>query len=103
MEEDMIPATLNLENPNPEINGLNNGNLEIVTANRKWSSDYAAINGIGINNYFGHMIIKRNPKGKIEIQCDIPRIFTLSTRTEGSIQQAFKTVIIKYAELLTRI
>lgn len=98
MEEEMIPATLQFENPNPEIKGLINGKFEVVTKNTKWSSDYAAINGIGINNYFGHLIIKRNPKAKNMIKCDLPPFLPISTRTEDTVQKmlAKVTTVGKY-------
>lgn len=95
MEEEEIPATLNIENLNPEIKGLHNGSLEIIRTNTKWRSDYAAINGIGINNYFGHMIIKRNSKSKIEAKSELPRFLPVSTRTEETVQRALETVGIK--------
>lgn len=95
MEEEKIPATLNIEILNPEIKGLHNGSLEIVRTNTKWSSDYAAINGIGINNYFGHMIIKRNSKSKVEANNKLPRFLPVSTRTEETVQLALETVSIQ--------
>lgn len=92
MEEEVIPATLNVGELNPEIEGLYNGHFEVVTTNRKWDSDYAAINGIGINNYFAHMIFKRNPKKKVPVKSEIPRILPVSTRTEETVQKSLATV-----------
>lgn len=88
----MIPATLQIEQLNPAIRGLHNGNLEVVRANRKWNADYAAINAIGINQYYGHMIIKRNPKKKVIVKCDIPRILPISTRTEETVERMLAKV-----------
>lgn len=92
MEEEMLPATLQIDNPNSSIRGLHNGHFEIVRTNTKWSSDYAAVNGIGANDYYGHIIIKRNPKRKTEIKPVLPWLFPVSTRTEDTVQKAISTV-----------
>lgn len=94
MEEEMLPATLQFENPNPEIKGLMNGKFEVVTKNTKWNSEFAAVNGIGINNYFGHLIIKRNSKAKVITKCDLPPFLPISTRTEETVQTMLAKVRI---------
>ncbi|KAL1508883.1 hypothetical protein ABEB36_003705 [Hypothenemus hampei] len=88
MEQGIIPATIQHENPNPNIRGLFNGNLEIVTKNRPWNPTYAAVNGIGIDSYYGHILLKANPKNKFNpSQFDgIPRLAIASTRTEEGIK-----------------
>lgn len=92
MEEEMLPATLQYEKPNPEIKGLVEGKFDVVTKNTKWNSDYAAINGIGINNYFGHIILKRNSKAKVIMKCDLPPFLPISTRTEETVQKMLAKV-----------
>lgn len=88
----MIPATLHVEKLNPDIRGLHNGHFEVVRKNKKWSSDYVAVNAIGINQYYGHLIIKRNPKKKVASKSIIPKIFPVSTRTEETVMKALTTV-----------
>lgn len=92
MQEDTIPATLNFEIPNPDINSLQNGNLEVVTENRKWTATYAAVNAVEIQNYYGHMIIKRNELLPPNYCHNLPTLVFASARTEIGMQQVLESV-----------
>lgn len=94
MEAETIPATIQYKTPNPELKPLINGSMEVVTENRKWGVNYAAVNAIGLDSYYGHILLKANPKRKttVKIQDDIPRLILASTRTEAGIKEILKTV-----------
>lgn len=92
MEAETIPATLQYEKPNPEIASLVNGKIEIVTDNRKWDGKYAAVNAIGLDSYYGHVLLKSNSKRKHERLDDLPRLVLASTRTEVGIKKILETV-----------
>uniref|UniRef100_A0AAR5P2C7 Malonyl-CoA:ACP transacylase (MAT) domain-containing protein n=1 Tax=Dendroctonus ponderosae TaxID=77166 RepID=A0AAR5P2C7_DENPD len=93
MEQGIIPATIQFENANPNIKGLLNGNLQVVSKNRQWNPKYAAVNALGLNSYYGHLLLKANPQNKRSISEDIPKLVVASTRTEDGIKdilQQFK-------------
>nr|XP_023020295.1 fatty acid synthase-like [Leptinotarsa decemlineata] len=95
MEEEVIPATLQYETPNPDIPGLTNGNLQVVTKNTEWSSDYVAVNSLGLDSCFGHVVFKRNPKKKVHRKLDLPMLLLVSTRTETGIKEIIETLKTK--------
>ncbi|EEZ97866.2 fatty acid synthase [Tribolium castaneum] len=94
MEAETIPATIQYQTPNPELKPLLNGSMEVVTQNRKWGVKYAAVNAIGLDSYYGHLLLKANPKKKVnaQVQDDIPRLILASTRTEAGIKEILQTI-----------
>ncbi|KAJ8961709.1 hypothetical protein NQ318_021309 [Aromia moschata] len=92
MENEIIPATLQFETPNPEIEALVNGTVEVVTQNRKWEPRYAAVNVIGVDSYYGHALLRANPKVKVPIEVKLPILVTASSRTPEGIEKALETI-----------
>ncbi|XP_071051537.1 fatty acid synthase-like [Onthophagus taurus] len=92
MENKKIPAMLQFKNPNPNIPGLLNGNLEVVTENRDWKGELAAVHGIGLCSSYAHVLLKGNPILKTPINNDLPKLVVASTRTENGIQEILKTL-----------
>ncbi|KAJ8967373.1 hypothetical protein NQ314_002933 [Rhamnusium bicolor] len=92
METDTIPANLQFENPNPEIAALHNGNMEVVTTNRKWNPRYAAVNALGVDSYYGHALFKANPKSKVPTEVKLPTLVIASTRTQEGIDKILETI-----------
>ncbi|XP_066149955.1 fatty acid synthase-like isoform X1 [Euwallacea fornicatus] len=90
MEQGIIPATIQYEKPNPKIPALVNGRLEVVTKNKEWNPTYAAVNGLGLDTYYGHLLLKANPKLKPHVTFDIPKLLVASTRTEDGISDIIK-------------
>ncbi|KAB0802399.1 hypothetical protein PPYR_04585 [Photinus pyralis] len=91
-ETGYIPANLNYKTPNPNIEGLVKGRLEVVTKNKKWEGGLMAINGIGLASSYGHILIRANPKvGKAPAD-NIPRVVCLSTRTEDGIKAILESL-----------
>ncbi|XP_044760998.1 fatty acid synthase-like [Coccinella septempunctata] len=94
LETETIPATLQYSKPNPEIPALVNGSIQVVTENRKWNPKYIAVNAIGLDSYYGHILLKANPKKLPAKINDLPRLLMASTRTEEGIKnilEVFKT------------
>ncbi|KAK4881873.1 hypothetical protein RN001_005192 [Aquatica leii] len=85
-ETGLIPANLNYETPNPNINGLVEGRLQVVTKNTNWEGGLIAINGIGLASSYGHVLLKPNPKFKKPPMNNLPKLIGISTRTEQGIQ-----------------
>ncbi|GJQ69352.1 hypothetical protein Trydic_g6479 [Trypoxylus dichotomus] len=91
-ETQQIPATLQHKNPNPNIPGLFNGNIKVVTENTPWQGDLAAVNGVGVTSSYAHVLLRANPKKKKIIEDDIPKLVVASTRTEDGIQKILNTL-----------
>lgn len=94
MDSGIIPANIQFNKPNPEIPALTNGKIKVVTENTKWDGGYAAVNGIGIDSYYGHVLLKSNPKGKKPKTDDLPRLVCASTRTETGIKAIIETILV---------
>lgn len=92
MEKEIIPATLQYTTPNPEIKGLVNGNLEVLTTNKEWEPTFAAVNALGTSSYFGHVVFKANPKKKVLKKINYPVLLNASTRTEEGINKIMETL-----------
>lgn len=95
METGIIPANIQYDKPNPEILPLVKGTIKVVAENTPWNGGYAAVNGIGIDSYYGHVLLKSNPKTKkLEKTDDLPRLVVASTRTEEGIKELLNTVVV---------
>nr|CAH7755304.1 unnamed protein product [Callosobruchus chinensis] len=95
MENGIIPATLNYEKPNPEIKGLVDGKVQVVTKNTEWKPTYAAVNAIGIDCCYGHVLLKANLKEKVPMKMDLPPLLAVSTRTEEGIAKILELLKAK--------
>ncbi|XP_045461517.1 fatty acid synthase-like isoform X2 [Harmonia axyridis] len=94
IENDTIPATLQYTKPNPEIPALVNGTIQVVSENRKFNPKYVAVNALGLDSYYAHILLKANPKKLPAKINDLPRLLLASTRTEEGIKailEVFKT------------
>lgn len=92
LDSGVIPANINYSNPNPEIKSLTDGTVKVVTENTEFEPEYVAVNGIGLDSYYGHVLLKANPKKKKIEKDDLPRLVVASTRTEAGIKQLLETV-----------
>ncbi|CAG9765257.1 unnamed protein product [Ceutorhynchus assimilis] len=95
MEQGVIPATIQYEKPNPNAKGLIDGSLQVVTKNTPWKPTYAAINAIGLDSYYGHLVLKANQKTKQTQHDDLPKLVVASTRTEEGIKDILEKVKAK--------
>ncbi|RUS90834.1 hypothetical protein EGW08_001453, partial [Elysia chlorotica] len=88
MEEKMLPPNLHYNNPNPEIPGLTDGSLKVVTECTKWDGGLVAMNSFGFGGANVHAIYKSNEKELKEPHpaSDKPRLFTYAARTEAGVK-----------------
>lgn len=56
-ERKVIPANLHYEKPNPNIAGLLDGRLQVVSRNSSWNGGLAAINSFGFGGTNVHSVI----------------------------------------------
>lgn len=92
METNTIPAHLQYAAPNPNIRGLVEGRLEVVTRNREWHGKYAAVNAIGLTPSFGHVLLKANRKPKTCYSCKLPGIAVVSSGNEQAVAKVLDQV-----------
>lgn len=85
MELGIIPANLHFKEPNPDIAGLSDGRLKVIAKNTPWNGGYVGINSFGFGGANAHVILKSNPKPKTTTSDPIPKLLTVSGRTENSV------------------
>ena len=56
-EEKTIPANLHYNNPNPDIPGLVDGRLSVVSTNTSWDGGLVAINSFGFGGTNVHSLL----------------------------------------------
>ncbi|XP_046335907.1 fatty acid synthase-like [Haliotis rufescens] len=66
MEEKIVPANLHYEEPNPDIPGLVDGRLKVVTEGTRWPGGYVGLNSFGFGGANVHLILKSNDNEKSE-------------------------------------
>lgn len=93
MESGYIPGDKSFETPNPNIPGLANGKMNIITEKTKFDGGLIAVNGFGISSSSGHILLRPNKKVKEEVKDDSPKLYIVSTRTEEGIKSLLDDVI----------
>ncbi|XP_065216376.1 fatty acid synthase-like [Planococcus citri] len=87
-ESGIIPPNLRFNTPNPNIKGLLNGNLQIVSKPTPLEGEYFALNSFGIGGSNGHIVLSPHTKVKKEGDLPsktIPLLITASGRTEEAV------------------
>lgn len=86
MEQGMIPQNLHFKEPNQDIPGLIDGRLKVVNKNMPWTGGYVGINSFGFGGANAHIILKSNPKPKVQKHREaIPRLINVSGRTDAAV------------------
>ncbi|XP_065209089.1 fatty acid synthase-like [Planococcus citri] len=94
-ETGTIPPNINFKNPNPNIKGLHNGKLQIVTESTPIEGEYFGLNSFGIGGANGHLLLTPHNKIKIANKPSddaIPKIVTVSGRTEEAVDCIFNDI-----------
>lgn len=91
-ETGSIPANLHYSLPNTSIESLIQNKIEVVDKNREYKLGLAALNAVGLNSSYGHILLKPNLKTKMERVDSLPRLINISARTEKGIQSVLKSV-----------
>ena len=89
MEDGMIPANLHFNEPNPDIPGLLDGRLKVVTERLRWNGGYVAINSFGFGGSNVHALLKSYPVERTtrHAASELPRLATFAGRTEESVAE----------------
>ena len=87
MEDNAIPANLHYKNPNPDIPGLTDGRLKVVSKRTDIDGGMMAINSFGFGGSNVHALIQSNTN---EVALEHPnannmRLFTYCGRTKESV------------------
>lgn len=89
METGTIPANLHYNRPREGVRALEEGRLKVVTEPTSWEGGYVGLNSFGFGGANCHIVLKSNPKKKINNGApsdDLPRLVVVSGRTEESVK-----------------
>ncbi|XP_065216158.1 fatty acid synthase-like isoform X1 [Planococcus citri] len=98
-ESGTIPPNLRFNTPNPNIKGLLNGNLEIISKPTPLEGEYFALNSFGIGGSNGHIVLSPHTKVRKEddlLNGAIPRLVTASGRTEEAVDYILNEIKKKH-------
>lgn len=91
LESGIIPANLHYKTPNPNIPALNEGHIRVIAEATPWNGGLVAINSFGFGGANAHLILRGNPKPKIEPPMSntakplLPKLVAVSGRTEEAV------------------
>ena len=95
MESGFLLPNLYYNKPRRGLTGLEEGRLKVVTELTPWEGGYCAVNSLGFGGTNCHILLKSNPKEKVNggaPQDDLPRLIVASSRTEEGVQKLLKDV-----------
>ncbi|GFO05603.1 fatty acid synthase-like [Plakobranchus ocellatus] len=92
MHSKIIPPNLHLNTPNPNIPGLFDGRLKVVTEPTPFEGGLVAINSFGMGGTNAHAIFRSFDKevDKSHPASNKPRLFVYSARTEEGLGRIFE-------------
>ena len=88
MEQKKLPANLHYKTPNPDIPGLQDGRLKVVTECTPWEGGIVGINSFGFGGSNVHVVLKSNDgvkSAKLTEDQDT-RLFVFSSRTKEGVE-----------------
>ncbi|XP_072763442.1 fatty acid synthase-like [Anoplolepis gracilipes] len=110
METGIIAPNINFKHPRKELTAIIEGRVKIVTEPTKWKGGYVGINSFGFGGANGHLLLKPNPKIKVNNRADynLPRLVAISGRTEEAVKIILddvknRSIDVEYISLLHRI
>lgn len=89
METKIIPPNIHYNRPREGLKALTDGRLKVVTEPTPWDGGYVGISSFGFGGANCHVVLKSHTKEKINNGApsdDLPRLVTVSGRTEDSIK-----------------
>ncbi|XP_011688655.1 PREDICTED: fatty acid synthase-like [Wasmannia auropunctata] len=95
METSIITPTIHFKRPRKELTAIIEGRMKIVTEPTEWEGGYIGINSFGFGGSNCHILLKSNPKQKINNGApsdDLPRLIAVSGRTEEAVKTIFNDV-----------
>ncbi|ELU07161.1 hypothetical protein CAPTEDRAFT_216526 [Capitella teleta] len=94
MEDGAIPANLHYKSPNPDIPGLANDRLSVVSDRTAWEGGYVGINSFGFGGSNVHAILKSNstPAAPEHPAAEKTRLVTLCGRTQEAVESSLEKI-----------
>ena len=93
MEEKVLPANLHYNNPNPDISGLVNGQLQVVGGSTAWDGGLVGVNSFGFGGSNVHAVLKSYQKQSERCEgCDKVRLFVYGSRTKEAVEHVIQNV-----------
>ncbi|XP_077256657.1 fatty acid synthase-like isoform X4 [Temnothorax americanus] len=99
METGIIMPTIHFKCPRKELTAIIEGRIKIVTEPTEWEGGYVGINSFGFGGANCHILLKSNPKQKINNGAsnnDLSRLVIVSGRTE----KAVKIILDDYVDFV---
>ena len=84
MEDQTLAPNLHYTTPNPDIPGLVDGRMKVVSQPTPWNGGYVGINSFGFGGSNVHVVLKSHqvePKKTAHSAASAQRLFTFSART----------------------
>ena len=99
MEDGAIPANLHFTTPNPDIPGLSDGRLKVVTERTEWNGGYVAINSFGFGGSNVHALMQSNLKSSSPAHAasNVQRLCTYAGRTQQGLDQMLTKMRTEHA------
>lgn len=87
-ENGVIPANLHYKEPNPNIESLVDGRIQVVNENMPFEGGLVSINSLGLGGTNAHVVLHFNKKAKgpLDSLQKLPQIVTVSGRTNEAVE-----------------
>ncbi|KAL2729284.1 fatty acid synthase-like [Vespula maculifrons] len=88
MESGLIPPNINLNQPRKDVKAFTEGRVKVVTETTPLDGEYIGVNAFGFGGANAHILLKSNPKTKINKGLpndDLPRLVVVSGRTKEAV------------------
>ncbi|XP_011875303.1 PREDICTED: fatty acid synthase-like [Vollenhovia emeryi] len=111
MESGILLPTIHFKHPRKDLPAIVEGRIKIVTEPMKWEGGYVGVNSFGFGGANCHILLKSNPKEKINNGApndDLPRLVIVSGRTKEAVKTILddvqsRSVDVEYISLLHHI
>ncbi|EGI71156.1 Fatty acid synthase, partial [Acromyrmex echinatior] len=101
-ETGFVPPNINYTSPRKDIDALLNGSIRVIQEQMPLKNGCVGINCYGFGGSNAHMLLKWNPKQKINNGApndDLPRLVILSGRTEESVKLFLNDVSLDFLKI----
>ncbi|XP_054009830.1 fatty acid synthase-like [Hylaeus anthracinus] len=89
-ESGFIPPNLHFKSPPKGVKCFEEGKVQVVTEKMPWKGGYVGINSFGFGGANAHILLKTNPKEKVNKGAptdDLPRLVVASGRSEEAVDK----------------